>query len=64
MHVPEMVTIREASKRSRIPECALRKWVNDGLIRSVKSGNRFYLVWGSVVRFLAGDDQEEGGGII
>lgn len=56
MNVPEMVTIKQAASRINISEHAVRRWVKDGMIRSVKSGNRVYIPFYSIIKFLYGND--------
>lgn len=53
-------SIRDAARLANVPEKALRRWVDGGEIKAVKSGNRYYVSWASVVRFL-GDDTTENG---
>lgn len=59
MNVPEMATIKQVAERANVPEYAVRRWVRDGVLRSVKSGNRSYIAWASVMKFLSGDDLAE-----
>lgn len=54
MELPLMLTVRETAKRAGMPEHAIRRWIAEGKLRTVTSGNRFYVSWASVVRFLEG----------
>lgn len=54
MNMPLMLGVRETAKRAGVPEHALRRWIAEGRLHTVTSGNRFYISWASVVRFLEG----------
>ena len=58
MTSPIMLTIRAAAERASVPVAAMRRWVAEGSIYSVRSGSRFYVSWASVVRFLGCEDSE------
>lgn len=53
---PLMLTVKETVRRSGMPENAVRRWVKEGKVHYVKSGNRFYIAWSSVVSFLNGSE--------
>lgn len=55
MEMPVMLTIRETAARAGVSEYAVRRWVADGQIHHVRSGNKIYVSWASMVRFLTGE---------
>lgn len=55
MNAPIMLTVRETALRAGVPVHAVRQWLQHNCIYSVRSGNRFYISWASVVRFLEGN---------
>lgn len=58
MMQPIVYTIREAATRAGIPVAFMRRMVAEGTVHAVRSGNRFYVTWASVERYLLGlDDQ-------
>lgn len=59
---PLMLSVKETATRAGIPAHAIRRWIAEGKLHTVTSGNRYYISWASVVRFLSGDaDSEERG---
>ena len=58
MEAPLMLTIIETAKRANVSEYAVRRWIREKKIVYVTSGKRFYVNWGSVVRFLSGCDNQ------
>lgn len=56
MTLPIMLTVKETATRAGVPERAIRRWIAEGKLHTVTSGNRFYISWASVVRFLTGED--------
>lgn len=61
MNVPMVLSIRETAKQAGVPVAAVRRWVADGSVHAVRSGNRFYVSWASVTAFLnGGEDTMEG----
>lgn len=59
MTIPIMLTVRATAERAGVPEHAVRRWIAEGKIHKVTSGNRFYVSWASVVRFLEGSAGDE-----
>lgn len=55
MNMPLVYTIREAAARAGIPVAFMRRIVADGTVHAVRSGNRFYVTWASVERYLLGE---------
>lgn len=58
MYAPIMLTVRETALRAGVPVHAVRQWLLTQDIYSVKSGNRFYISWSSVISFLEGKKLE------
>ena len=56
--MPLVYTIREAAARAGIPVAFMRRMIADGAVHAVRSGNRFYVTWASVERFLLGEDDQ------
>lgn len=56
MDMPEMLTVRETAARAGVAVYAVRRWIKDGTIHAVQSGNKFYVSWGSVQQFLIGGE--------
>lgn len=54
--MPLVYTIREAAARAGIPVAFMRRMVADGAVHAVRSGNRFYVTWASVERYLLGEN--------
>ena len=52
---PLVYTIRETAARAGIPVAFVRRLVADGSVHTVRSGNRFYVTWASVERYLLGE---------
>lgn len=60
MNAPLVFTIREAAARAGIPVAFMRRMVAARDVHAVRSGNRFYVTWASVERYLLGEaDQAE-----
>ncbi len=55
MTQPLVYTIRETAARAGIPVAFVRRLVADGSVHAVRSGNRFYVTWASMERYLLGD---------
>lgn len=55
MTQPLVCTIRETAARAGIPVAFVRRLVADGSVHAVRSGNRFYVTWASMERYLLGD---------
>lgn len=53
---PLVLTIRETAARAGVPVAFVRRIVADGSVHAVRSGNKYYVSWASVERFLAGED--------
>jgi len=49
---PLVYTIRETAARAGVPVAFVRRLVADGSVHAVRSGNRFYVTWASVERYL------------
>ena len=60
MNVPMVLSIRETAKQAGVPVAAVRRWVRDKRVRVVTSGNRYYVSWASVVKFLEEGEEQEG----
>ena len=58
MTQPLVYTIREAAARAGIPVAFMRRMVADGAVHAVRSGNRFYVTWASVERYLSGENDQ------
>lgn len=58
MNVPLVFTIRETAARAGIPVAFVRRLVADGSVHAVRSGNRFYVTWASMERYLLGEDDQ------
>lgn len=56
LNQPLVLTIRETAARAGLPVHFVRRMVADGSVHAVRSGNKFYVSWASVERFLAGED--------
>ncbi len=56
MTQPLVYTIRETAACAGIPVAFMRRMVADGTVHAVRSGNRFYVTWASVERYLSGED--------
>lgn len=51
--VPEMITIRETSRRTGLSYDCLRKWCLQGKVIHVRVGHGKYLInWGRLVEYL------------
>lgn len=59
MTMPLMLTVKETAAKAGVPVAAVRRWIAEGRLHAVTSGNRFYVSWASVVRFLSGEDDVE-----
>lgn len=55
MNTPLVLTIRETAARAGIPVAFMRRMVAQGSVHAVRSGNRFYVTWASVERYLLGE---------
>lgn len=55
---PLVYTIRETATRAGIPVAFMRRLVADGIVHAVRSGNRFYVTWASVERYLLGQEEQ------
>ena|GEM_PF-5223000 len=55
----EMITVAETAARTGASEFAVRGWVRDGSVKSVKSGRKILINWESVLRHC-GYDSERG----
>lgn len=60
----EMATIRATIKRARaenlgISETGLRRLVKAGTIPSTRVGNRYYIAWPVLLRFLGVEQQQK-----
>ena len=60
MNVPMVLSIRETAKQAGVPVAAVRRWVRDKRVRVVTIGNRYYVSWASVVKFLEEGEEQEG----
>lgn len=58
MTQPLVYTIREAAARAGIPVAFMRRMVTEGAVHAVRSGNRFYVTWASVERYLLGESDQ------
>lgn len=58
MNSPIVLTIRETAARAGIPVAFVRRLVADGSVHAVRSGNRFYVTWASVERYLLGQEEQ------
>ena len=56
MTQPLVYTIKETAARAGIPVPFVRRIVRDGKVHAVRSGNRFYVTWASVERYLLGEN--------
>ena len=56
MNLPLVYTIRETAAHAGIPVAFIRRMVADGTVHAVRSGNRFYVTWASVERYLLGEN--------
>lgn len=56
MNMPLVYTIREAAARAGVPVAFMRRMIADGAVHAVRSGNRFYVTWASVERYLLGEN--------
>ena len=59
MTVPLMLSISETAEWAGVAVHAVRRWVADGSVHAVRSGNRFYVSWASVAAFLNGGEDFE-----
>lgn len=59
MNIPLVLTIRETAARAGIPVAFMRRMVAQGSVHAVRSGNRFYVTWASVERYLLGESDHE-----
>lgn len=55
MELPVMLTVRQTAERAGVSEYAVRRWVADGQVHCVRSGNKIYISWASMVQFLTGE---------
>lgn len=53
---PEMITIKEASERSGIPYCRIKKWCETKQIVFMMSGKKTFVNWDKFVVFLNGNN--------
>ena len=60
MNIPLVLTIRETAARAGIPVAFMRRMVAQGSVHAVRSGNRFYVTWASVERYLLGESEKIG----
>ena len=58
MNVPIVLTIRETAARAGIPVAFVRRLVAESFVHAVRSGNRFYVSWSSVERYLLGQNEQ------
>lgn len=58
MTQPLVYTIHETAAHAGIPVAFVRRMVKDGSIHAVRSGNRFYVTWASVERYLIGESDK------
>ena len=58
MNIPLVLTIKETAARAGIPVAFMRRMVAEGEVHAVRSGNRFYVTWASVERYLVGDSDQ------
>ena len=54
---PQMVTVKEASKETGLPEYLIRKLCITKKVKAIKSGKKYYLNADSLMRFLT-DEKE------
>lgn len=56
--LPEMITVAEAAKRTKISSYSIRRWAAEKKIKCVKSGCKMYIHFQSLILFL--ENGEEG----
>jgi len=59
----EMATIRQTARRAKaeglgVSETALRRWTKSGELPSSKVGNRHYVSWAALKRYLGVEQQQ------
>ena len=55
MEQPLVLTIRETAARAGLPVHFVRRMVDEKMVHAVRSGNKYYVSWASVERYLLGD---------
>lgn len=56
-YFPQMVTVKEASNETGLPEYLIRKLCITKKVKAIKSGKKYYLNADSLMRFLT-DEKE------